>query len=374
MADKKLTIGAKVSIKKKQLNELISSLQKLGYQTIGPKVRDGAIIYDTIRSLDDFPQGYTNEQERGHYRLKLGNHERYFDITLGPDSWKKYLFPPRTELFQVSRQNGRWSAVLPAKEQPKLAFIGVRPCELAAIGIQDKVFIRDDFVDPIYYNRRVNVLTIVVNCLHPSRTCFCTSMQTGPKAEMGFDLSLTELEEVFLVDIGSDAGLALMQPLNWEPASAYDLQIEEDELIKARNSISRRIENLHLVPDMLLDNLEHSRWDEVATRCLSCTSCTQVCPTCFCWDVEDNTDLSGDNSKRERVWDSCFNLSYSAQAGGNTRPTTKSRYRQWLTHKMGSWVKQFGESGCVGCGRCITWCPAKIDITEEIKQMQDEVA
>ena len=146
---------------------------------------------------------------------------------------------------------------MPAKEQPKLAFIGVRPCELAAIGIQDRVFIRDDFVDPIYYNRRVNVLTIVVNCLHPSRTCFCTSMQTGPKAEMGFDLSLTELEEVFLVDIGSDAGLALMQPLNWEPASAYDLQIEEDEFI---SSLHREEALLREDLDAYMERFEQIFW------------------------------------------------------------------------------------------------------------------
>lgn len=373
MVDKKLEIGTKVSIKKPQLNGLIKSLQGLGYRTIGQKVRDGAITYDEIINMDDLPQGYKEEQERGYYRLEQGKHKRYFDITHGADSWKKYLFPPRAELFRVSRQNGGWSAVYPEKEDTKLAFIGVRPCELAAIGIQDRVFIRDDFVDPMYYNQRVNVLLVVVNCLHPSGTCFCTSMETGPKAEKGFDLSLTELEDIFLVEMGSEAGVTLLEPLEWEPASAFYLQTAEDELVRAKESMRRGIDSLDQIPELLLENLAHPHWDEVAKRCLSCTSCTQVCPTCFCWDVEDNTDLSREHSKRERVWDSCFNLSYSAQAGGNTRPTTKSRYRQWLTHKMGSWVKQFGESGCVGCGRCITWCPAKIDITEEIKQLQGEV-
>ena len=196
-------------------------------------------------------------------------------------------------------------------------------------------------------------------------------MGSGPNATNGFDLSFTELDEIFLVEIGSDAGLALIELCEWELASAYYLQVAEEELARAKQAIKRSIEDPESVPEMLLENLNHPHWDDVGRRCLSCTNCTIVCPTCFCWDVEDKTNLAGDQTQRTRVWDSCFNPSYSAQAGGNTRPTTRSRYRQWLSHKMGSWVKQFGESGCVGCGRCIVWCPAKIDITEEIKALQE---
>jgi len=369
-----LKIGAKVTIRKSEINHLISALGESGYETIGPKVRDQAIAYAPINNLDDLPQGYTNEQERGYYRINRDNHKRYFDITPGADSWKKFLFPPRTLLFEASRENGRWKETIPPYQQTKYAFFGVRPCELSAIDVQDKVFIRDDFTDPIYKSLRENILILVVNCLHPSRTCFCTSMGTGPKATNGFDLSLIELDDVFLIEIGSDAGLAFVQLIEWELASAFYLQAAEQELAKAIQSISRSIRDPQTVPEMLLENLDHPNWDEVGKRCLSCTNCTQVCPTCFCWDVEDSTNLSGNQTKRTRVWDSCFNLSYSAQAGGNTRPTTKSRYRQWLSHKMGGWVKQFGESGCVGCGRCITWCPAKIDITEEIKTFQEAIA
>ena len=366
-----LNIGAKVAIKKPQLDILISSLQESGYQTVGPRVRDNAITYAPIDTLDDLPLGYISEQERGFYRLIPGKHERYFDVTPGADSWKKFLFPPRSRLFEASRENGYWKEDLIQEELPKYAFIGVRPCELSAIRVQDRVFIRDDYVDPIYKSRRENVLIIAVSCLHPSSTCFCTSMGTGPKATSGFDLSFTELEDAFLVEVGSKAGSTALQTLEWEQAIAYRLQLVEAEFLKAERSIQRHIENTNLLPDILLENLDHPLWEEVGKRCLSCTNCTQVCPTCFCWDVEDLTNLSGDTTWRERVWDSCFNPSYSEQAGGNTRPTTKSRYRQWLTHKMGSWVKQFGELGCVGCGRCITWCPAKIDITDEIIKFQE---
>ncbi|MEN8172183.1 MAG: 4Fe-4S dicluster domain-containing protein [Chloroflexota bacterium] len=374
MVDKTLNLGTTVAIKKEKLLQLILTLTEKGYQPIGPCLKDGVISYEPIVSIDALPQGFSSEQEKGHYRVKPGNHKRYFDITPGPHTWKKFLFPPRTQLFKAHLLNGHWQETLEKEETPRYALIGVRPCESAAIQIQDKVFIREDFSDPIYAKRRENLLIVTVNCLHPSPTCFCTSMNTGPKAQGGFDLSLTELDDVFLVELGSDAGIAVMQQIEWEPASAFLHQIAQQGFKEAEDAIIRQIDNLESVPNMLLSNLEHPYWNEVGQRCMSCTSCTQVCPTCFCWDVEDSTDLNGKYTRRERVWDSCFNLAYSTQAGGNTRPSTKSRYRQWLTHKMGSWVHQFDSLGCVGCGRCVTWCPAKIDITEEIKTFQDVTA
>lgn len=371
MAEMNLNIGSKVSIQKSELDHLITILRDSGFETIGPKVHNQAISYAPIEKLDDLPLGYSSEGERGYFRLQQGNHNRYFDVTPGQDSWKKFLFPPRTTLFTAAKENGRWKETVNQDSSKKFAFIGVRPCDLSAISVQDKVFIREDYVDPIYSSRRANVLILVVNCLHPSSTCFCTSMSTGPQAASGFDLSLTELNDVFLVEIGSDAGIALVQQIEWSPASANYLQIAAQKMEKSAQTITRRIEDPQSVPEMLLENLDHPHWDEVGARCLSCTNCTLVCPTCFCWEVEDSTNLAGNRTERTRVWDSCFNLSYAAQAGGNIRPTTKSRYRQWLTHKMGTWVEQFGGSGCVGCGRCIVWCPAKIDITEEINALRE---
>jgi ferredoxin len=371
MADNTLSIGTMVAIKKETLDQLITFLSEKGYQPIGPRNKDEVIAYEPIASSDGLPRGYTSEQEKGYYKLSQGNHARFFDVTPGPSSWKKYLFPPRSHLFKASRKNGQWQEELEEKVIPRYAFFGVRPCELAAIQVQDRVFMREDFSDPVYANRRTNLILITVNCLHPSRTCFCTSMNTGPKASDGFDLSLTELEGIFLVEIGSDAGIAIMQQVEWEPASAFMRQTAEDEVQEAEEAISRQIDDVDALPEIIMSNLDHPYWNEVGSRCLSCTSCTMVCPTCFCWDVEDHTDLTGQHTQRERVWDSCFNLAYSAQAGGNTRPSTNSRYRQWLAHKMGSWFHQFGVLGCVGCGRCITWCPAKIDITEEVTFFQE---
>ena len=126
--------------------------------------------------------------------------------------------------------------------------------------------------------------------------------------------------------------------------------------------------------DLLYASAESPHWDDVAERCLACTNCTAVCPTCFCTSVEDVSDLSGDVDERHRVWDSCFSMEYSRLHGGAVRTSTGARYRQWVTHKLASWTDQFGMSGCVGCGRCITWCPAAIDLTAEVGALRDEAA
>jgi len=377
MSNAKLKIGARVALAKAGFDQLLSALQAQGYETVGPQVQGDVLAYGPISGLEDLPRGYTSQQDGGHYRLLESGHSRYFDITPGADGWKRFLFPPRSELFKLVKENGSWQPEVLEAAGTKRAFIGVRGCELAAILVQDKVFLREDFQDPIYANRRENIFIVAVDCLHPCDTCFCASMGTGPQAGPGFDLRLTELDDVFLMEAGSAAGVKLASDLNWELARQEWLEAAEAGLAAARAAMGRELPDAEAVPALLLNNLQHPRWAEVAARCLSCTSCTQVCPTCFCWDVEDSTSLDGNATERTRVWDSCFNPSFSGVAGGTIRPDTHSRYRQWLTHKMGSWVGQFDVLGCVGCGRCITWCPAGIDLTEEIaaiRATQAEVA
>jgi ferredoxin len=367
-----LHLGSRVAIRKPEFDKLLANLAKAGFQTLGPQVKDAAVVFGPISGLADLPQGTTSEQTAGKYRIKPSGNERYFDLTAGPQSWKQYLFPPRSELFKLAKENGHWREELLNQPVPKYAFIGVRACELSAIEVQDRVFMRDDFTDPIYKQRRERVFILSVDCLHPGGTCFCVSMGSGPSAKQGFDLKLTELDEVFLLEVGSQAGLDAIQDLSVESMAVAWQEEAARCLAEAARSMGRNIPDVHSVPELLRKNLEHPEWDEVAARCLSCTNCTLVCPTCFCWDVEDATTLDGKTTRRTRVWDSCFNPAYSAQAGGNIRPNTKARYRQWLTHKMSTWVDQFGVLGCVGCGRCITWCPAAIDITEEIKAIRVE--
>jgi len=372
MPEIKLHLGSQVAIRKPEFDRLIDNLKNAGYETIGPRVQSAAVVYAPISGLADLPKGLTGEQEAGQYRLKPSGNERYFDYTPGAQSWKQFLFPPRSDLFQLMKANGNWREELLGLATPRYAFIGVRPCELAAIEVQDRVFIRTDFTDPIYQQRRKNIFILAVDCLHPGGTCFCASMGTGPIAKAGFDLKLTELNEVFLLEVGSKAGLDALQDLSVESLAIKWQEEAATGRVQAARAMGRVLPDAESIPALLLNNLEHPEWQDVADRCLSCANCTLVCPTCFCWDVEDATSLDGSTTKRTRVWDSCFNPAYSAQAGGNIRPDTVSRYRQWLTHKMGSWVQQFGVSGCVGCGRCITWCPAGIDITEEIKAIRVE--
>ncbi len=364
-------IGSTIVITKVAFNAILSRLREKGYETIGPRVKNDTLIYAPIEGVDDLPRGYITEQDAAHFRLTYTGHSRYFDAIPGAQSWKQYLFPPKSEIFALRKANNRWETSTPETKAPAYAFIGVRPCELAAIQIQDKAFLRSDFNDPIYRARRERVFILSVNCMYPAGTCFCVSMGTGPRAKDGFDLSLTELEDVFLLTIGSEVARNLLDGIPFELASAFLLRNADQGLERAASQMGRKLDISNL-PDLILNNLDHPHWQEVGARCLSCTNCTQVCPTCFCWDATDEMSLDGKETHRERVWDSCFNPGYSYQAGGNTRPTIRSRYRQWLSHKLGTWKQQYGTLGCVGCGRCITWCPAEIDLTKEIPMLQEE--
>jgi ferredoxin len=156
-----------------------------------------------------------------------------------------------------------------------------------------------------------------------------------------------------------------MGELKAHKASAK-LARQAEEAVKAAAATITRTLDTAGIRDLLYQNFEHTRWDDVAARCLSCGNCTLACPTCFCSTVEDSSDVAGQRAERWRRWDSCFVQSFSYIHGGSVRMSPRSRYRQWLTHKLASWIDQFGTSGCVGCGRCITWCPVGIDITEEV--------
>ncbi len=371
MFDSPLTIGSCVSLPKPELDRLMAALREQGYQTVGPRLKDDAIVYETVETLADLPQGYASQQDKASFRLMQTGRRNYFDAIPGAQSWKQFIFPPRITLFSANKDE-QWHIREADEPAPRYALIGVRACELAAIEIQDRVFLRSDYRDPIYRQRREGLFILAVNCLYPTGTCFCASMGTGPQVQKGFDLCLTELDDVFLVEIGSDLGRIALSQCSFQPASAFVQQAANDGLARAAQRMGRQLDTSDL-PDLLIDNLEARHWDAVGKRCLSCANCTQVCPTCFCWDAVDHINLTGTETSRERVWDSCYNPYYSYQAGGgNTRPSIKSRYRQWLTHKLGSWKEQFGTFGCVGCGRCITWCPVGIDLTEEIPALRKE--
>ncbi len=360
-------------IEKDKLQDLISFLDNNDYIVYGPTIQDGAIIYDEISGLTDLPVGWTDKQDGGTYRLERRDDEACFGYNVGPHSWKKFLHPQRLRLWEASRKDGKINIIPHEENIKKIAFIGVRSCELHAIAIQDKVFNSSHFQDNDYLSRRSNSLFIAVNCAQAGGTCFCDSMQTGPKATTGFDLSLTEIindgPHRFLVETGSKQGEMLLESINHKEATVNEEMIADKIVANTRQQMGRKMDS-NGIKAVLQNNLEHPRWDDVASRCLSCANCTMVCPTCFCTTVEDVTDLTGDHAERWRTWDSCFSGDFSYIHGGNIRHSTKSRYRQWLTHKLANWIDQFDTSGCVGCGRCITWCPVGIDITEEVNAIR----
>jgi len=355
------------------VGDLIADLRARGYRVIGPRRRDGAIVYDDIEDLADLPAGWTDEQAPGHYRLTRRDDQALFGYAVGPHSWKRQLFPPRHRLWStVPDGDDGFSVVETPRRSEKLALFGVRGCELAAIAMQDRIFLGGAAVDTVYAANREDVVLIAVDCHTPAATCFCPSMGTGPGAgNRGADLVLTELLDTeledghqFLARPGSPLGEELVAGLGGRPVGTDDLDRADRQEQAARACIVRTVD-ADRVHDGLLGNLEHERWDEVASRCLDCGNCTMVCPTCFCSQVEDTTDLDG-NAHHDRRWDSCFTLDHSHLAHGSVHATTRSRYRQWATHKFATWIDQFGTSGCVGCGRCLTWCPVGIDITEEV--------
>jgi sulfhydrogenase subunit beta (sulfur reductase) len=357
------------------MENLIQVLLRRDYEVVGPTVRGGAIVYDRLRSAEDLPVGWTDDQEAGHYRLLPREGQTLFSYSVGPQSWKKYLHPAEVQLCSAQRQGEVFLILNGAVQRTgPFAFLGVRACELAAIAVQDRVLLQDKFRDPIYAQRSADKFIIAVQCTRAAATCFCASMGTGPQVQSGYDLVLTELlgpkGHRFLVKSGSVLGSQVLDELEVSPADEEDLQETEAAVREAASRQTRRIDT-DGIKELLCQSFDHPRWDNVAQRCLMCANCTMVCPTCFCTTVEDVSDISGDHAERWRRWDSCFTLAFSYIHGGSIRNSGKARYRQWMTHKLASWNDQFGTSGCVGCGRCITWCPVGIDITEEVRAIRE---
>lgn len=336
------------------------------HEVLGPVLRDGAILYGPVGTLEGLPAGWTDRQQPGSYRLERRADAALFGYAVGPHSWKRFLHPPVETLFTARMQDGALTIEPDATPTPRYAFLGVRACELRAIAIQDAVFRAGPYRDTGYAGRRDSCFIVAVNCGEAGRNCFCASMQAGPKAEAGFDLALTELlddaRHEFLVEAGSEQGLALLQRLQRRCVTDADLAATEALLRRTRENMGRTLETENL-KELLQENPAHPHWEEVAARCLACGNCTMVCPTCFCTTVEDTSDFAG-TASRQRKWDSCFTLDFSYLHGGSVRQSGAARYRQWMTHKLAGWIDQFGTSGCVGCGRCISWCPTGIDITE----------
>jgi NAD(P)H-flavin reductase/formate hydrogenlyase subunit 6/NADH:ubiquinone oxidoreductase subunit I len=349
-----------------ELGRLFGALAADGRQVIGPTIVDGAVVYDELDTPAALPIGWTAETDAGRYRLSTNGTDRAFDYGVGVTAWKRFTHPSSVALTRARKDGSSVRVENAQEEAPKLAFVGVRGCELAALRIQDRAMRAGPAGDPDHAARRDAALVVAVECAVATKTCFCTSMGTGPEVGDGADLVLSELDEGFLVRVGSDAGAAVVGPLGLRPAAAPQVDAAGAQLARVRAAIGDPVAAEGL-PERLRAALDHPRWAEVAERCLACANCTLVCPTCFCTSVGVASDLDGVTATTERTWDSCFSLGFGRVAGdANFRPRVTDRYRQWLTHKFSTWWDQFGSSGCVGCGRCIAWCPVGIDVREEL--------
>ncbi|MEU6776625.1 4Fe-4S dicluster domain-containing protein [Streptomyces sp. NPDC046759] len=353
---------------------LVDVLNRRGFTVVGPTARDGAIVLAELRSADELPYGWGVELEAGQYRLRERSDGAAFANAAGPQSWKSFLHPARVREWSADRVEGELVFTADQATPPRYAFLGVRPCDLRAIAIQDRVLTGGAYRDSGYEGRRSGALLIVVECTEPGATCFCVSMGTGPAAGPGYDLVMTEVVDEdghrFWMRSGSEEGAEILAELPLRPVDPETRETARAGVTAAAERMGRTMPEADL-RELMAGTLDAPRWDDVAGRCLTCGNCTMVCPTCFCTTTEDVTDLTGDHAERWRLWDSCFDLDFSQLHGGPVRASSRSRYRQWMTHKLGTWYDQFGSSGCVGCGRCIVWCPVGIDITEEAAALHD---
>ncbi|GAA1825039.1 4Fe-4S dicluster domain-containing protein [Luedemannella flava] len=349
------------------LGDLVRLLRAEGFTVVGPTVRDGAIQLAELSSAAELPFGWGVDTEAGRYRLRERADGAAFAHSAGPQSWKNVLHPARVRMWSADRATGEVVAG-ETGERPRYALLGVRPCDLAAIGVLDRVLAGGAHRDPAYDRRRDGTFVIAVECTEPGATCFCAGMGCGPGADAGFDLALTELVDSdghrFLARAGTQGGAEMLGRLPGVAPDEATLRRAADAVAGAAGRMGRAMPDMDL-RQLMIDSRGSAHWDDVASRCLTCGNCTMVCPTCFCVTTEDVTDLTGDHAERWRVWDSCFALDFTYLHGGEVRTSGQSRYRQWISHKLGTWYDQFGSSGCVGCGRCIVWCPAGIDITQE---------
>ncbi|MFI7041633.1 4Fe-4S dicluster domain-containing protein [Microbispora rosea] len=350
----------------RSLEPLIAELRARGFTVVAPKARDRVIRMDEIVSESELPRGHGDEQAPGRYRLRERDDEMLFGFAASPDSAKRYTQPPSRTLFRMRGE----SVEEPEAEVPRVALLGIRACDLAALAVQDRVFLGGRHPDPDYRKRREALFLVAVNCAVPGGTCFCVSMGTGPRATAGYDLALTELAgpHRFVADAGSARGAEILQALPRVPAAEADLDAAEQVSRTAAEHMGRQVDT-EGIKERVAGAHDSPRWQQVASRCLTCANCTMVCPTCFCTTVEDSTDLTERAAERIERWDSCFTLGFSEVGGSPVRGSGAGRYRQWLTHKFSTWFDQFGTSGCVGCGRCITWCPVGIDVTEELANL-----
>lgn len=342
-----------LTIAKESLNELVDRLMET-HQVIAPVPRNDGVVFDVISSPKEMDLEY-----RGH--------------TLLPP--KRFFFPEKEILFvyKVKADGVEIHDKLEELKSLRQVIIGIRPCDITGLLVLDKIFTRM-FKDPYYIARRKNTLVIGLTCNEPAEYCFCVFTNSGPLLKEGFDLLLTDLGDRYLVEVGTEKGSNVVRfnPDIFSKAGERDLR-EREEIIRevAERIKAQKLPDFTSLYDFMRRNFNSKIWEKYGRKCLACGKCNFTCPTCHCFDVFDDPDLSLKSGKRIRVWDSCHFISFTRVASGEIfRRERTSRVKQRIYHKLCYSVDEIGIISCVGCGRCIDVCSAGIDVREVVRELE----
>lgn len=279
-------------------------------------------------------------------------------------SAKEVFFPQSEVMFHYQIAGNQGATVSEQKIERERILLGARPCDIEAIAIIEKVFTGEDYTDVYFLEKRKKTTIITLSCNHPLTTCFCASTGGGPFRREGSDLFLTDLAQSYLVELLTEKGQTFSKNRFFRKASLQEIDTVRELDAKARKKVNGSIpvEGIEKQLDLMV---ESPFWDRIHEKCIGCGVCTFLCPTCHCFDITDEAaPLKGE---RVRNWDSCLFPVYSLETSGhNPRPTGRERTRQRLMHKFNYYPKNFGRMACVGCGRCILYCPVQFDIREAI--------
>ena len=284
---------------------------------------------------------------------------------------KNFMFPRSELLLKYTRTPKGVQFASDAPEAQRTVLFGARPCDARSFALLDMLFDQEKWKDPYYIDKRAKTTVIALACAHPPyASCFCTSVGGSPTSSDGADILLTDLGENYLAEFITEKGAKLLSYFGDSKADKAADKAKEKIAGESAGEIKVKIPAKEIKP-WLDANFEHPFWATIHQKCLACGTCTYLCPTCHCFDISD--EMKGADGKRIRNWDSCmFPLFTKETSGHNPRSSQKERWRQRAMHKFRYYVDNFGAIACVGCGRCVMYCPVNIDIRKIVEDISKQ--